>query len=189
MAEQILKAMGGADSDGDGVPDRLLQLVNDSGFSLNADNWKNRRRIIYATAGSAWVACLLMVVVWCYMTLFTGKDIPPGLLNFGSSIFFSLNGFAVTIIIAYAGLSQADTNSYRKHSSEIAKTIPPPTNYGNFGYDRSQSNTSAPAAGYGYDVTATDSSTEDVTLPDTPTAPMNTSPNIGGPSGRKDVIL
>lgn len=184
MADQILKAMNGADDDGDGVPDRLLQLFNDSGFSLNSDNWKNRRRVIFWAVGSSWTLCLAIACIAVFKLL-AKDDIPPNVLSLATQIFYAMMGFSTTLILGYCGLSQVDTNSYRKHSTELAKSVPPPappkpeySGYGygggyggSYGYDR-------PNPYYGATPAQEDSNAD-------PTA----SSDIGGPTTRKSGVV
>lgn len=122
MAEALLKML--PDEDHDGIPDVLARLLKDQGFGLNTDNWRNRRRIIFGVAGTAWGACLFMVGIWAYKVLFTETDIQPNMLNLGTTVFWSMNLMASTLILAYVGISQTDTNSYRRHAADLAKSVP-----------------------------------------------------------------
>lgn len=143
MAELIREAMNSPDEDGDQVPDRLLQLFNDSGFSLNSDNWKNRRRVIFITVGTSWALSLAIACIAVVKLLAAEQDIPPNIMSLATQIFYAMMGFSTTLILGYCGLSTADSNSYRKHTAELAKAIPTPVSNNqrstyDAGFDRSQ---------------------------------------------------
>lgn len=188
MAEEIRAAMHSPDMDGDGVPDRLLQLLNNPAFNLNKDNWKNRRRVLFAVIGTSWISCLAIVV----LALFKGVqsvDIPPNTVNLLTTVFWAMNMLAVSLIMAYLGIAQNDTNNFRKSSVEIATKLPQAVTgkadysayaYGN--YDNAYGSYTPPYA-------APPSSQYDVPAP-TPVAPDPADGfNIGGPSERKPGII
>jgi hypothetical protein len=119
--EQMLKGM--PDSDGDGIPDILDKFMKDHGFSQSGDKWKNRRILTYLVIITSWGCCLAMVAVWG-INVVIGKEIPPNLMNFGTTIFWAMNLTATATLATYTGISQADTNSYRKQMTEVIKAVP-----------------------------------------------------------------
>lgn len=137
MAEQALYAAGFRDMDGDGKLDIINQIQRDSSFGPGKANWTIRRRLTISVITLSYSVCFIMAVIWFVKTLFNHPDIPPNLLNFGTTIFWSFNVTATSLLVAYTGISMADTNSYRKSLVDIATANPAPQaprrhNYGGY---------------------------------------------------------
>jgi hypothetical protein len=176
--EQLLKSL--PDENSDGIPDVLSRILHDGDFGLGNEKWKNRRKIIFWTAGSAWGACLVLVGIVAWKMLVAKEDIPPGITQMGTAFFYAMNAMAATLILGYCGISQADTNAYRKHSVDLAKAVPsaPQTNAYGYGYNNQQQQF---GQGYGYDPTLPPPQV-DMSAPPVPPTPI-------GPTERKNVIM
>lgn len=193
MVAQLMQQYG-PDEDGDGFPDRLAQMLRDDGFSISNDNWKHRRRIIYVIAGTAWGMCLAMGFIWAWMVLIRETDIPPNLLNFGTTMFWANNVMASTLILGYVGVSQVDRNSYRKHSADMAKAIPSPPMYNVGDYYTGGSRYHGDRQRYSdyYDIGAggaQQSTDTNSVQPPTPVAPPTPIAPQDGPQRKPGVIL
>ena len=177
MAEMIRAAMRSEDHDGDGVPDRLLQLLDNPAFGLHKDNWKNRRRILFIITGTSWGACLLIVALALYKGM-SSVDIPPNTVNLLTTIFWAMNMMASALILAYLGIAQNDTNSFRKSSVELATKMPAVTPA-----------PSTPTYGYpNYTESAWGSTNQPNYATPSPPAPIRPEDNIGGPTSPLPVI-
>lgn len=122
MAAELIAA-GYPDTDGDGVPDIMDRIQRDSAFGPGRDNWKIRRRLTIGVIVVSYGVCLMMAAVWLVKALLNHADIPSNLLNFGSTIFWAMNVTATSLLVAYTGMSLADTNSYRKSMVNIATRV------------------------------------------------------------------
>lgn len=127
------------DSNNDGIPDRLQQLLKDERFGPN--NWENRRAVINRYL---WMCgCLIGLIVCAYLTvlgfsIYRDKPVTvdPNVSTVLSTALFTLVGLAASIIGAYVFGSAWDSNSFRNSVASIALS---PTSYtgplyGNNGY-------------------------------------------------------
>jgi hypothetical protein len=181
--EQLLKSL--PDENADGIPDALGRILNDGDFGLGDDKWKNRRKAVFWTLIVSGGSCFFMMLLWAWKLLFTTTDMPMNLLQFGTAIFYAMVALFTTVLLGYLGFSQADTNAYRKHSVDLAKSIPaPPVNntpgaYGGYSpYSNQQF-----GQGYGYDPNLQPPVNQaDMTAPPVPPTPV-------GPTERKPGVI
>lgn len=124
MAEKMLQSFM-RDSNGDGIPDIMDRLQEDEKFGPSKANWKFRRALVIAIIVTSYGSCLLMVAIWAYTTLFTDKDMPRNLVEFGTTMFWAMNLTGTSVLGLYLGIAQADTSSYRKEMGRLAAVLPP----------------------------------------------------------------